>query len=152
MCDAWVRKWVIACSVSAFSLACDGEGELRGDAQRFLGQYKSLTYDLRGKELEQRVKALEALPLGQAEVRETRDLCVAGHRAVLVQERLQEAHGAEIDRALGTRSDGSALDAATLARLKEKLDAAQLALTSAREQLERCEAKARALAMRFGKR
>jgi hypothetical protein len=152
MCDVGVRKWVIAFSVCAFSLACDGEGKLRGDAQRFLGQYKTLTYDLRGTELEKRVAALEALPLGQAEVKEARDLCVAGHRAVLAQERLQEAHGAEIDRALATRSDGAPLDAATLARLKEKLDAAQLALTGAREQLERCEAKARALAIRFGKR
>ena len=44
------------------------------------------------------------------------------------------------------------MDAATIARLKEKLDASQVALTGAREQLERCEAKTRALALRFGPR
>jgi len=153
MCDRWLRKWVIALGVCAFSPGCDGGSEqLRSDAQRFLGQYKTLTYDLRGEELERRVKSLEALPLGQVEVREARDLCVAGHRAVLAQERLQEAHASEVDRALATRSDGAPLDAATIGRLKDKLDAAQVALTGAREQLERCEAKARSLAMRFGPR
>ena len=75
--------------------------------QRFLGAYKAITYDLRGLDLEKQVSALEKLPLGQPEVSEARDLCVAGHRAVLAQERLQEANGAEIDRALATSKDGA---------------------------------------------
>jgi hypothetical protein len=152
MCDTWSQKWVFALFVCAFSLACDGDGQLRDDARRFLAGYTAITYDLRGAELEKRVGALAALPLAQAEVRETRDLCVAGHRAMLAQERAQEAHAAEVDRALASSKQGAPLDTATLGRLKDKLDVAQGALTTAREKLERCEAQARSLDMRFGPR
>jgi hypothetical protein len=152
MCDTWSQKWVFTLFVCAFSLGCDSDAQLRDDTGRFLAGYTAITYDLRGAELEKRIGALAALPLGEAEVREARDLCVAGHRAMLNQERAQEAHAAEVDRALAGSTDGAPLDTATLAGLKEKLDAAQTALTSAREQLERCEAQARSLAMRFGPR
>jgi hypothetical protein len=150
MCDSWSQKWVFALFVCAFSLACDEDAQLRDDARRFLAGYTAITYDLRGAELEKRLGALAALPLGEPAVRETRDLCVAGHRAMLEQERAQEAHAAQVDRALAGSTDGAPLDAATLAGLKEKLDSAQTALTAAREKLERCEGQARSLSMRFG--
>jgi hypothetical protein len=147
------RFWVFLCGFAWLLAACESSEErLRSDARAFLGRNAAVDYRSSEAEREKRVAALERLVLTDPTVIHTRDLCVSGHREMARQHRAQEANAGEIDRAIAGKTDGSPLDAATVARLQEKLAESEHGLERAREQLRTCEEQARSLSLRFAPR
>jgi hypothetical protein len=147
------RFWLFLCGFAWILGACESTDERqRRDARALLGLHKSVDYKASEGERAKRVADLEALLLADPDVRQTRDLCVSGHREVLRQAELQESHAVEIEKAVSARPDGTALDPATVAQLQQKLRTSDAALSAAHEQLMRCEDQVRALDLRFGVR
>jgi hypothetical protein len=147
------RCWLFLCGFAWILGGCESaEARQRSDARALLGLHKSVDYKASEGERAKRVADLDALVLVDDDVRQTRDLCVSGHRAVLRQKELQDQNAAEIEKAVSVRPEGTALDPATLARLTQKVSTSDAELAAAHERLLLCEDKVRALELRFGAR
>jgi hypothetical protein len=133
--------------------ACDAEeARLRSEAERFVALHAAVKYDAAPKEREAQLRSLEQAVFVSQEVVAARDVCLAGHRELMRAQQVQEKTAAEIDEAVAGTGDADPMDPAIVERLQGQLQTSQRALNDAREQLRDCEARARALDLRFGKR
>jgi hypothetical protein len=154
MCDFWRPNWVIVAStfLCVWTLACDSDGQLRDDARRFLTLHEAIRYDAPSAERAAKVDELARIALGEEAVRAVRDMCVTAHRALLTEQAVQDENAAKVEQALAHTRDGSPLPPATLELLRKGLGDSSAAISRAQEQLQNCEAQARSLGLRFGRR
>jgi hypothetical protein len=133
--------------------ACQGdEARLRDEARRFVALYAKVEYEAPPEVRAAALRELERAVFVTSEVVEARTTCLTGHRQLLDAQRAQDETAAAIDRALAQADGAEPLPAGTLEGLQKRLEQSQGTLGHARRKLEDCEARARALDLRFGPR
>lgn len=151
MCIRVQPNWVVPALLLA--AACSsGEEQTRTEARSFLSLHAAMKYESPANTRAADVARLEKLLITRPEVQSARDLCVSGHRELLTQEALQERQAVEIEGALAKAKDGAPLPPEVLARLQGQLASSDIGLGRARSKLEQCEAAARSLSLRYGRR
>lgn len=147
------EKWLALGLYCAGLGGCqDSDARLRAEAERFVELYAQVKYDAPAAERKQKLDALAQAVFVSDEVTTARDVCLSGHRSLLDAQQTQDATAAEIDRALGAAEGAKPFDPTTVERLQRKLEESQRSLGVARNELRDCEARVRALDVRFGKR
>jgi hypothetical protein len=149
-----VMQWALLFGMAGLGWSCQGEeARLREEAARLVALYQQIHYEAPPEVRAEKLAAIEHAVFVSPDVVAARDVCLAGHRQLIDAQRNQEESASEIEQALAKQpSDGAPLPADTIDRLQAKLVHAQQGLSTARGQLEDCEARVRALNLRFGKR
>jgi hypothetical protein len=148
-CAIWLALGVVCAGLGGCQ---DGDARLRAEAERFVELYAQVKYDAPPAERKQKLDALAQAVFVSDEVSSARDVCLSGHRSLLEAQETQDATAAEIDRALAATEGAKPFDPTMVERLQRKLEQSQRSLNLARNELRDCEARVRALDVRFGKR
>ncbi len=147
-----VRK-ILCFGIILYCSACQGEeARQREEAARLVELYGQVRYEAPPEVRADKLRAIEQAVFVSPEVVGTRTVCLSGHRQLIDAQRSQEETAKEIDKALSEADGGGPLGQGAIERLQATLTAAQGQLAKARAELEDCEAKVRALDVRFGKR
>lgn len=121
------------------------------EARAFLAAYSAIDHNAPEADRSQRIAALEQVVITSQGIAKTRDECVKAHRALLDSEGAQERAARALEAALGD-AGGEPLPVEQTTAIQAVIGAAESALSEARRRFATCEAEARDLALRHGKR
>jgi hypothetical protein len=145
------KVWVVM--VGLLYLGCQSEeARQREEAARLVELYAQVKYEAPPEVRTEKLQAIEQAVFVTPEVVGARTICLSGHRQLLEAQRSQDETAAEIDKALVQTDGGGPMAQDAIERLQGTLTRAQGQLLKARAELEDCEARVRALDVRFGKR
>jgi hypothetical protein len=144
-----LRSGLIGLFLLCGASAC--QGRETEEARAFLAAYGAVDHNAPEAERSQRIAALSALVITAKGIAQTRDECVKAHQALLDSEGAQERAARALDAALGD-AGGAPLPADQTSAIQSVIGAAEKALAEARRRFATCEAEARDLALRYGKR
>ncbi|MFT3928062.1 MAG: hypothetical protein QM778_36375 [Myxococcales bacterium] len=138
--------------IAAASGCQSEEARLREEAGRLVELCAGIQYNDPPDVREKRLATLEQAVFVSPDVVAARTVCLSGHRQLLQAQRSQDETAKELDKALAQTDGGGPLAVGTIERLQGTLASAQTQLRGAQAELTDCEARVRALDVRFGRR
>jgi len=128
------------------------QGRESEQARAFLAAYAAIDHNDPEPVRVARIEALEKLVVTSPSVAQTRDECTRAHRALLDSEGAQERAAQALDDAIRGDAGAQPLPPEQTQAIQAVISAAEAALSEARKRFARCEAEARDLSLRYGKR